>query len=608
MTRKQNDSAKKRLVVLLHAYSHQAQDLDSIKRTISREWPQAIFYTPDMPASIFSMHDPNRIALTILQGIDRLVKQAETSADEIDEIIFVGHSLGSLLARKVYIAACGELESAPLEPVYHELESCGSWDVSQARPWAARVSRIILLAGMNRGWRVSHHLGLWNGLSWWLGSLLGNVINLFGSLFKWMDRFTLFKGCDGHRLLIFSIRRGAEFITQLRIQWILLRQRSRQSAKKFPGAALTIQLLGSQDDMVAPEDNVDLVSGGDFIYLDVPYSGHSNIIQFDDAEHGDARRQVFLSALLETADELEAKAVIPSDEKFQQPDYSVKRMVFVIHGIRDAGFWTHKIARRIKTRAVLSAPEWATETSSYGYFPMLPFLLAGHRRIKVEWLMDQYAEALARYPDARISYVGHSNGTYLLAKALELYPCCHFDHVVFAGSVVNRHYHWERYLNASPRRVNAVLNLVSSKDWVVAFFPKIFQFLGFPGLGSAGHDGFSLTRPQASLFQVKYIQGAHSAGVEEPVWDMISDFVIDGSLPRIKQEVVVKKRNPLVKYLGWFPPLVWGFLICVLVGTGYAGALAIETIFNGLPLKQEFWKGLMLPVYVAMMLLIVTRL
>jgi len=132
MTRKQNDSAKKRLVVLLHAYSHQAQDLDSIKRTISREWPQAIFYTPDMPASIFSMHDPNRIALTILQGIDRLVKQAETSADEIDEIIFVGHSLGSLLARKVYIAACGELESAPLEPVYHELESCGSWDVSQA--------------------------------------------------------------------------------------------------------------------------------------------------------------------------------------------------------------------------------------------------------------------------------------------------------------------------------------------------------------------------------------------------------------------------------------------------------------------------------------------
>ena len=51
---------------------------------------------------------------------------------------------------------------------------------------------------------------------------------------------------------------------------------------------------------------------------------------------------------------------------------------------------------------------------------MLPFLLSAYRRKNVEWLMDRYTEVVARYPNATVSYIGHSNGTYLLAKALEL--------------------------------------------------------------------------------------------------------------------------------------------------------------------------------------------
>ncbi len=64
------------------------------------------------------------------------------------------------------------------------------------------------------------------------------------------------------------------------------------------------------------------------------------------------------------------------------------------------------------------------------------------RRSKVEWLMDQYTENLALYPNADFSFVGHSNGTYLLAKALLEYPACKFKNVVFAGSVVNKNYDW----------------------------------------------------------------------------------------------------------------------------------------------------------------------
>ena len=60
--------------------------------------------------------------------------------------------------------------------------------------------------------------------------------------------------------------------------------------------------------------------------------------------------------------------------------------------------------------------------------------------------MDKYAEAKALFPNAEFSYVGHSNGTYLLARALTDYTCCSFKYVVFAGSVVRTDYNWSKYL------------------------------------------------------------------------------------------------------------------------------------------------------------------
>jgi hypothetical protein len=59
----------------------------------------------------------------------------------------------------------------------------------------------------------------------------------------------------------------------------------------------------------------------------------------------------------------------------------VEDIVFVIHGIRDKGYWTHKIARRVQAMAKQRPGDirFATETSSYGYFPMLSFLLPGKR-------------------------------------------------------------------------------------------------------------------------------------------------------------------------------------------------------------------------------------
>lgn len=56
------------------------------------------------------------------------------------DVILIGHSMGALLLRKAFVFARGE---------NHELHLAGLHRV--CKPWAMSVSRIVLLAGMNRG-------------------------------------------------------------------------------------------------------------------------------------------------------------------------------------------------------------------------------------------------------------------------------------------------------------------------------------------------------------------------------------------------------------------------------------------------------------------------
>lgn len=584
------------LIIILHGISNAAKDLLPVENTIIKAWPSAKICRPKMHTSSFSMKDPNTIVATLLSHIDDEVEQARQRGHPYDNIILVGHSFGGLIVRKLYVVACGEVLRAPLEEQYKKPGKTSSASIPP-REWAAKISRIILLAGMNRGWRISHHISLLQAISWQLLTVFCNLTHLLTR--RWP--------------LVITIRRGAQFITQLRIQWLLMRRRAgtpqdcaHPDSPNWPGNAVTVQLLGSRDDMVAPEDNVDLVSGGDFIYLDVPYSGHVNIIEMDDCVFGPERARVFLFALRGSVAQLKQEAVVPSDENFATPDEEIKRVVFVIHGIRDLGHWTHQIARRIKKRSGQHLSEWATETSSYGYFPMLPFISPWYRRLKVEWLMDQYAEALARYPNATFSYVGHSNGTYLLAKALELYPCCAFENIVFAGSVVRKSFDWSRFLKSSPPKAGAILNFVATSDWIVAVFPKFFQQLKLQDLGSAGHDGFILNEQLPNVYQIRYIHGGHGAAIQEPIWDVIADFIVSGTVDAGKIPDTTAKNSPAVKLLGNFSYIAWLLILAAIWGI-WLGIKALIAYFVPDMNCRSFATGFALAAYLVLLWLALTR-
>jgi len=530
--------ASRELAVIVHGFNTTRESLKHVRTAVADARKDADIFMPTFDSGRFSLEDPDEIA-------DRIARRIENYhvAAHYERIVLIGHSLGALLVRKAYVLACGENLDAPFASQF------GGRPVAR---WAAPVERIILMAAMNRGWSISHHLSRTNAILWTLGTWLAFFVELVRR----------------RKPLIMTIHRGASFVTQLRIQWLSMVRHVRDPGKEGTATAQTVQLLGTVDDFVAPMDNIDLTTGQRFIYLDVPESGHVNVVEMDPATPvGRTRNEVFLDVLQSDPTELKKRSVLPEDCGMREPDPSVTDVIFVMHGIRDVGYWTQRIARCVKRVGDGEGRRFAMVTSSYGYFAMGPFLLSIQRQEKVRWLMDQYTEALAKYPDADFSYVGHSNGTYLLARAVRDNPSCHFKHVVFAGSVVPSRYDWQSLLPRAPSgapgnvleepRVQKVLNYVATCDLVVAIFPKAFEMLRLADIGSAGHDGFRTVDPRVP--QVRCVCGGHGAALREENWDDIANFIVNGVVP----DRFHNPQSQVAKLLGRFAPLIWLAIILV---------------------------------------------
>jgi hypothetical protein len=373
------------------------------------------------------------------------------------------------------------------------------------------------------------------------------------------------------------------------------------------------------DDVVSPDDNIDPVSGSDFIYLDVPRTGHVDILlmwrtrrdEVTPDPDGAARAAILHDALMLDRAALEARSVHPFDRQVDAPRGDVDAVVFVIHGIRDPGYWTSKIARRVVAvgRSATPRQNFATETATYGYFAMLPFVVPSRRRAKVEWLMDRYAECRARFPDAPFHFVGHSNGTYLLARALEEYPCARFERVVLAGSVIRTDYDWERFVASG--QIGTVVNYVATADWVLALFPKAFQRLDglvravtggrrLFDLGAAGHDGF---RGGTTPPDLGFVAGGHGAAIAEPFWEAIARFVAHGtpaSLPAARRAVPSR-------FWRWVGHLAPAPLAALLLLVGWLTYLLVvsESLF-GFQVGQEWLRTLIVVAWLWLLYRVVT--
>jgi hypothetical protein len=232
------------LVVLLHAYRRTPKSLQRVAEVVREEYERSDIYAPKLPVDLFSWSDADEIALSI---VDYLAGRPEINSYR--SIILVGHSLGAVIARKVWALA-------------HGATSVATVDLGAARKWANIIDRIVLLAAINRGWMISSALDPLARLLWTLGTAWGNIC-----------RHVLRR-----EPIIFAFRRGAPFLTAVRLQCLAV------ASALLDSLPITVQLLGTADDYVAPTDNLDLATGQEFYYMEVAEATHGGIIDLDEGE------------------------------------------------------------------------------------------------------------------------------------------------------------------------------------------------------------------------------------------------------------------------------------------------------------------------------------
>lgn len=318
------------------------------------------------------------------------------------------------------------------------------------------------------------------------------------------------------------------------------------------GVPSTVFLLGARDEYISPADCTELGPRAEFLYVELPGANHTEaLLVTGELEEFKTRRLRVVAALRDSFAELKARnwVVLPEDiddyldpmdligddASVRQKHRPVEHVVMVVHGIRDDGFWTKRVAREVKILARELGIGVRAPTPSYGYFSMWDFVKPGGRERATRWFMERYADVQSHFPGADISFVGHSNGTYIAARSLILCPEIRLHRVVLAGSVLRCSYDWSK-VNG---RVHQVLNYVGSADTVVAFLPGVFERLGlrFMDVGGAGAYGFAFAKdPLRSklsfpLDDIQYVRGGHGAAIGEKCWPEIARFVLCGELP-----------------------------------------------------------------------------
>lgn len=564
-----HDGIAANLIIVVHGLRGSSAQLGSVAAAAVEALGASDVYVPTMPyGGLLGMANgtpPAAIVCTLIGEISALdAEQARKHQTGYQHIYLIGFSMGALVVRKVALIAHGELADAPFEPGYNHCTA--------AQGWADRIERIVLLGGISKGWAA-------RSAGSWLTSTVWSILIFFATLLPTRHG------------MVMETRFGLPFPIQTRLQWLALGRR--RGAQMLP----LVQLLGSRDNIVSPDDMMDVavdgVANGSHVLLDMPATGHVDTVKMGDEAGADVRRALLQDALTLSIEQLAGhpKAIssaLLSDGSTPQPEEEVTDVVFVVHGIRDKGFWTAKVAREVKREAAARPLPGGQErhvrsmTESYGYLAMLPFLWVGVRRMKAAWLMDRYVDARARYPSAKFHFVGHSNGTYLAARSLSDYPAAIFERIVFAGSVVRTDFAWEQLITKPQPQVRAVLNYVASNDLVVGIFPAA---LGWFDLGGAGHAGFRdihlhpkgskvprvfpRTIGQETSYQVQFSHGGHGSAIVETQWDEIARFIVSGTAPLSQSPDYVGTQSLAARILGTRPP--FGLVVSVI----FYAALAV---------------------------------
>ena len=188
--------------------------------------------------------------------------------------------------------------------------------------------------------------------------------------------------------------------------------------------------------------------------------------------------QKFISDISDLEERKYAETLIMVGRQFK-PEKKKKHITVLIHGIRTHASWQERLARRLGTLA----PEVEVSPVGYDWFPALQLVIPIFTRNKpIQIVLEQLRTIRSNNPDADISVVAHSFGTYIISIILKKYADIKLNRIQLCGSIIPTNYDWAL---VKPRISGTIVNDVGTKDrW-----PSVAKHLSW-GYGSSGRYGF----------------------------------------------------------------------------------------------------------------------
>ncbi|QDC09886.1 hypothetical protein FHY55_11785 [Oceanicola sp. D3] len=201
-------------------------------------------------------------------------------------------------------------------------------------------------------------------------------------------------------------------------------------------------------------------------------------------------------------------------------------IVLLIHGIRTQGSWAEMVSQTLERD-----PTIKVQPIKYGFFDTFRFLSPFWTREEpIRRVIQEYRDTRRNFPNAKISVIAHSFGTFALTKALRA-PDIELYRIILCGSIVP-----ESFRVASHRAqitFDPILNDCGTHD----IWPLLAKSVTW-GYGSTGTFGFGTVGIRDRFNKFSHSQYFSQDFVEEYWRPYISEGVV------VPTEWEVERGNP----------------------------------------------------------------
>jgi hypothetical protein len=253
------------------------------------------------------------------------------------------------------------------------------------------------------------------------------------------------------------------------------------------------------------------------------------------------------------------------------------QVVLLIHGIRTEADWGPMVRSKLEVPGQIEVIP-----IRYGYFDAFRFWFPFWTRNKpIERVYEQIRVALQKYrrshPDAKLSIIAHSFGTYIIGEILKRGFDLQIDRLLLCGSVLPQGFLWHQYQGRFAD--DKVVNECGKSD----IWPILAQSASW-GYGASGTHGFG-----AVLVKDRFHAGGHGQYFNpefvEKYWE---PFIRRGEYQGTEFEKTMPPTPWWISVLGILPfKWILAFGLALVVGLSSYFVLRLPFVSQPVPTQKK---------------------